>query len=314
MKRINNLFDKIISLDNLILADKKARKGKLKQLDVKRHIKNEKQNLESLHELLKHKKYETPAYKIFKIVDPKEREIFRLPFRERIVQHAIMNILEPLLTPMFVTNTYSCIKGRGILKASMDLRKYLKDVEGTKYCLKLDIRKFYPSVNNKTLKLLIRQKIKDKDLLWLLDEIIDSAKGLPIGNYTSQIFANFYLTYFDHYLKEILGIKYYLRYADDMVILSNSKEELHVILNSIKTYLQTLDLIVKDTHQVFPVSGRSIDFVGFRHYHTHTLLRKSIKKNYIKSKNKERWNGWLMYADTKNLRNKYELNYENTKD
>jgi len=308
MKRINNLFEKIISLDNLILADKKARKGKSKQLDVKRHIKNEKQNLESLHELLKHKKYETPEYKVFKILDPKEREIFRLPFRERIVQHAIMNILEPLLTPMFIINTYSCIKGRGILKASLDLRKYLLDVESTKYCLKLDIKKFYPSVNNEILKLLIRQKIKDKDLLWLLDENIDSTIGLPIGNYTSQIFANFYLTHFDHYLKEVLKIKYYLRYSDDMVILSDSKEELHNILISITNYLKTLDLTVKNTHQVFPISKRGIDFVGFKHYHTHTLLRKSIKQNYKKSKNKKRWNGWLIHCNSLNLRRKYENN------
>lgn len=310
MKRLNNLFEKIISLDNLILADKKARKGKLKQTDVQRHIRNERQNLENLHELLKHKKYETPEYQIFKITDPKEREIFRLPFRERIVQHAIMNILEPLLTPVFTMNTYSCIKDRGILKASIDLRKYLKADGETKYCLKLDIRKFYPSVNNEKLKLLLRQKIKDKDLLWLLDEIIDSVVGLPIGNYTSQIFANFYLTYFDHYLKETLKIKYYLRYSDDMVILSDSKEELHNILINITSYLKTLDLTVKCTHQVFPVSKRGIDFVGFKHYHTHTLLRKSIKQNYKKSKNKKRWNGWLIHCNSLNLRRKYE-NIEN---
>lgn len=310
MKRFNNLFEKIISVENLILADKKARKGKLNQLDVQRHIINEKQNIENLHELLKHKKYKVPEYKTFKIRDPKEREIFRLPFRERIVQHAIMNILEPLLTPVFVKNTYSCIKGRGILKASMDLRKYLRDKSNTKYCLKLDIQKFYPSVNNGILKILIRRKVKDKDLLWLLDEIVDSAEGLPIGNYTSQIFANFYLSYFDHYLKEKLKIKYYLRYADDLVILSNSKKELHFILYKIEEYFKILKLNIKENKQIFPVNNRGIDWVGYVHYHTHTLIRKSIKQNYKKSKNKERWNGWLLYANCINLRNKHEVNYE----
>ena len=155
----------------------------------------------------------------------------------------------------------------------------------------------------------IRKKFKDNDLLWLLDEIIDSADGLPIGNYLSQYFANFYLTYFDHWIKENKEIKYYFRYADDIVILSNNKPHLHELLSEIKQYLNTnLKLQVKDNYQVFPVEARGIDFVGYKFYHTHTMLRKSIKKRFAKaiSKNKNKatiaaYKGWTKHCDSKHL-------------
>lgn len=139
-----------------------------------------------------------------------------------------MNILEPIWLSIFTKDTYSCIKNRGIHKLVNNLKKALKsDPEGTKYCLKLDIKKFYPSINHDILKQIIRYKIKDEELLQLLDEIIDSAEGVPIGNYLSQFFANLYLAYFDHWIKEILKVIYYFRYCDDITILGSSKEELH---------------------------------------------------------------------------------------
>ena len=149
-----------------------------------------------------------------------------------------MNITESLWTKIFIRQTYSCIKFRGIHLVVKDLRKALeKDPQNTKYCLKLDITKFYPSIDHDTLKQIIRRKIKDKKLLVLLDEIIDSANGVPIGNYLSQFFANLYLAYFDHWIKEEVGIKYYYRYADDIVILGNDKNYLHNLLIAIKLYL-----------------------------------------------------------------------------
>eukprot|EP01037_Dinobryon_pediforme_P011467 gene11467-11560_t len=191
--------------------------------------------------------------------------------------------LEPLFVLTFTTNTYSCIKGRGIHAASKAVKKALKDVPGTQYCLKLDVRKFYPSVDHQILKYLLRRKIKDQDLLWLLDEIIDSAPGVPIGNYLSQYFANFYLTYFDHWVKEVLKVRYYFGYADDMVILSGDKSLLHDWLLKISNYLQNeLSLTLKQNYQIFPVAARGIDVVGYKHYHTHTLLRKSIKKSFAR--------------------------------
>jgi RNA-directed DNA polymerase len=311
MKRHSNLYRQIISIENLKLADKKARKGKLKQYGVIKHIENEEKNILNLHTLLKDKKFTTSEYKIFKISDGKERVISKLPYYpDRIVHHAIIQVLEPIFISLFTHDTYSCIKGRGIHKASHKLRKVLKyDADNTIYCLKLDIRKYFPSINNTILKQLLRRKFKDSDLLYLLDDIIDSMEGIALGNYTSQFFGNFYLAYFDHWIKENLKIKHYFKYCDDVVILHSDKEQLWEYFREIKKYLEvSLNLEIKGNYQVFPVNKRGIDFLGYKHYHTHTLLRKSIKKRYIKNKNKINHKGWTIHCDSINLRKKYENN------
>lgn len=310
MKRKGNLYQKIISLENLRLADKNAQKGKAEQYGVKLHNLNKEANIQLLHQMLKEKTYKTSKYDIFKIYEPKEREVYRLPyFPDRIMHHAIMNVLEQLFVSTFTKDTYSCIKGKGIHALLKSLKTVLKDVNGTNYCLKLDIKKFYPNINHGVLKKLLRKKIKDQNLLWLLDEIIDSADGLPIGNYLSQYFANFYLTYFDHWIKEEKAVKYYFRYSDDIVILSNNKDELHSILYEIRNYLNdNLKLTVKDNYQVFPVVARGIDFVGYVFYHTHVLLRKRIKQNFARKLKKNpnsvsiaSYLGWLMHCDSLHL-------------
>lgn len=283
MKRIGNIYQSICSLQNLIEADKKARKGKAWQYGVKVHDRNRDANLLTLHDQLVNKTYQTSPYTVFKVFEPKEREVYRLPyFPDRITHHAIMNVLEPVFVSTFTADTYSCIKGRGIHAAAYAVKKSLTDNQGTQFCLKLDVKKFYPSIDHAVIKQLIRRKIKDIDLLWLLDEIIDSAPGLPIGNYLSQYLANFFLTYFDHWIKEELRVKHYFRYADDLVILSGSKEHLRSLFNSIKQYLADLKLEVKNNWQIFPVEARGIDFVGYRFFHSHTLLRKAIKKNFAR--------------------------------
>jgi hypothetical protein len=284
MKRLNNLYHKICSIENLNLADSIARKGKRRQYGINRHDKNRESNIEQLRQDLLDKSYKTSQYSVFKVFEPKERDVFRLPYyHDRITHHAIMNVLEGVFVDCLIANTYSCIKGRGIHAAANAVKEALKDQVNTQYCLKLDITKFYPSVDHDVLKRLLRNKFKDQDLLWLLDEIIDSAPGLPIGNYLSQYLANFYLTYFDHWIKQVKRIRYYFRYADDLVILGSSKQALHQLLSDIRTYLSdNLKLSVKSNYQVFPVDARSIDFVGYRFYHTHTILRKSIKKRFAK--------------------------------
>ena len=199
-------------------------------------------------------------------------------YPDRIAQHAIMATLVPIWNKIFIEQTYSCIEGRGIHKCAKDVKKALQNKEETKYCLKLDIKKFYPSINHEILKTIIRRKIKDKEVLYILDEIIDSTNGVPIGNYLSQYFANLYLAYFDHYCKEVLKCKYYFRYADDIVILSSNKEFLHSIIYKIQKYLDTnLKLQVKSNWQVFPVDSRGIDFVGYIFRHNYILVRKKIK-------------------------------------
>jgi len=307
MKRKGNLYETIISLDNLKNAVKLAKKGKLKQFGVKKFLENQEENLNILHELLNHRKFKTSEYSEIQIFEPKPRVIARLPFyKDRILHWAIMLQLRDIFVKSFIAQTYSGIKGRGIHKASYDLRKVIKKYD---YCLKLDVKKFYENIDHNILKTLLRKKIKDKELLTLLDEIIDSYhSGLPLGSLVSQYFANFYLSYFDHFIKENLKVRSYFRYMDDMVILSNNKEELHNIFADIEIYLKCLKLEVKENYQIFPIKKRSIDFVGYCHYKTHTLIRKSIKKNYIKSKNKERWNGWFTHGNTVNLRRKYENN------
>jgi hypothetical protein len=313
MKRKSNLYQSVISLDNLRLADSKAQKGKQAQPSVIEHNKNAELNLQLLHNMLRDKQYRTSEYTRFIIYEPKEREIFRLPyFPDRIAHHAIMNILESIFVDYFIAQTYSCIKKRGIHGAANAVKNALRDEVGTTYCLKLDIKKFYPSIDHDVLKTLLRNKIKDKDLLWLLDEIIDSTEGLPIGNYLSQYFANFYLTGFDHWIKENKAIKYYFRYADDIVILSDSKPSLHRLLAEIKAYLNNnLKLQVKNNYQVFPVDKRGIDFVGYVFFHTHIRLRKSIKQNFARMmanrpnyKSIASYNGWLNYCNSKTLRKK----------
>lgn len=313
MKRIGNLYHQITSMENLLLADKKAQKGKSDQYGVLLHNRNKEANLLTLQDMLVTKTYKTSPYDIFKIYEPKEREVYRLPyFPDRITHHAIMNVLEPIFVSTFTKDTYSCIKDRGIHKLQRNIKRDLKDISGTKYCLKLDLKKFYPSIDHEILKDLLRRKFKDNDLLWLLDEIIDSAPGLPIGNYLSQYLANFYMTYFDHWIKEELRLKYYYRYADDIVILSDSKPELHCNLAKIRRYLNdNLKLKIKENYQVFPVASRGIDFVGYVFFHTHILIRKQIKKNFARKLNGNQndpsipsYLGWMGHCNARHLTKK----------
>lgn len=339
MKRLNNLFEKVISIDNLRLADERARRGKLRSYGVQHHDKTREANIQALHEILKNGTFKTSEYHVFTIYEPKERLIFRLPyFPDRILHHAIMNVLEPIWVSVFTKDTYSCIKNRGIHACAKSVRRALReDKDGTRYCLKIDIRKFYPSIDHEVLKGIVRRKIKDVRLLSLIDEIIDSVpSGVPIGNYLSQYFANLVLAYFDHWLKEEKRVKHYWRYADDIVILSDNKESLHALLHDIRTYLVDLKLKVKRNYQVFPVDARGIDFLGYVFYHTHTRLRKSIKQRLCRrvaflNKRKKplpkeayrqqicSWWGWCKYCNSINLFNKlkilmpYDINFNRPK-
>jgi RNA-directed DNA polymerase len=319
MKRIDNVYANICSLENLRAADAIARKGKSGRADIAEFDKDPEVNLLVLHHRLVNKTFRTSAYTTFKVWEPKERLVFWLPYIDQIVHHAVMLQIGGVFTSVFTKDTYSCIKGRGIHKASYALRRALKDKPGTQYCLKIDIKQFYPSVNHDILKQMLMRKIKDQDLLDLLFEIIDSADGLPIGNYLSIAFGNFYLAYFDHMVKEVLGVKYYWRYTDDIVVLAGNKAYLHQLQAQIQVYLwQELRLTLNRKRQVFPVAksrrdkhGRGIDFVGYVHYQEHTGLRPSIKHNYARMMkrrpNRESiaaYDGWLQHGDCLNLKRK----------
>ena len=318
MKRYDNLFNKICSIENLRLADANARKGKKRSRGIKLFDMDREGNLRRLREQLLAGDYHTSEYHNFKVYDPKERVISRLPYYpDRIVHHAIVQVLEPIFTKMYTADTYACIRGRGgHLARKRIITAMRRDPEGTRYCLKLDVKKYYPSVNHDILKEILARKFKDVRLLGLLGEIIDSAPGLPIGNYLSQTLANVYLAHFDHYIKEVAGVHYYFRYVDDVVIMGGSKAELHQLVPLIREHLVELGLELKGNWQVFPIEARGLDFLGYVFRHAYIRLRKRIKQRLFRKLRHLRkvcrtkkdfrlavgsYFGWLKYTTSKNL-------------
>ncbi len=330
MKRHGNIYGQIYNYENLRLAHKKARRNKTFYQEVRMVDNNEEKYLKSLQASLINKTYRTSNYEVFiKNDSGKEREIYKLPYYpDRICQWAIMLQIEDILLNTFVDFSCASIPYKGTHYALSLLNKYMKDNEISRYCLKLDIKKFFPNIDHQILKKLLRKKFKDPDLLWLLDEIIDSipeGKGVPIGNYTSQYFANFYLTYFDHWLKEVKRVKYVIRYMDDIVILHNDKKYLHELRREIERYLwENLRLELKGNYQMFPSRVRGIDFIGYRHFGDYILLRKSTAKRLKKKMRKilvkvksgqqmsysewcsvNSYKGWVMWCNGYNLTQKH---------
>ena len=326
MKRCNGIFEKICTIENLREAHKNARKDKLFYREVKMVDADVDYYLKQIQDMLANKTYEVSKYETSIINDKgKERVLMKLPYYpDRIIQWAIMLQIEDVFMKNFCKHTCASIRDRGITRAQNLLKKYLKDAENTKYCLKLDVSKFYPNINHEILKKLLLRKFKDKDLLELLFKIIDSTDGdvgIPIGSYLSQFLANFYLSYFDHWLKEDKKIKYVVRYMDDIVVLHKSKEALHTLKREMDIYLWTnLKLKIKNNWQVFPVESRGVDFVGFRQFHDFCLLRKGTAKTFKRkmrniAKKKEisyseyctinSYSGWLNLCDGYRLRQKY---------
>jgi RNA-directed DNA polymerase len=279
MKRTGYLFEKITDLENIKEAARKASLGKRHQVSVQRILNNLDHYATKIKTSLENKTYTPSPYITKTIVDgtaKKEREISKPRFYpDQIIHWAIMLQVEPLFMKGMYHYNCGSIKGRGSNHGQKAIRKWLdKDLRNTKYCLKLDISKFYPSVSNSVLKSQFRRVIKDNKTLDLMDAIVDSAQGLPIGNYTSQWFANFYLTGLDHFIKKQKGAKHYIRYVDDFVILGPNKRHLHKLLKVISGFLVCLGLSVKGNWQVFKMDSRPLDFLGFRFYRNRTTLRR----------------------------------------
>ena len=345
-KRVGNIYPSIYDIENIKMAHRMARQDKSFYEAVQKTDEDLDNRVEQTADLLKNHKYKVGLYKTSRYCDRgKSRILYKLPYYpDRIIQWAIMLQIEQYFNRVFVPFTCASLPNRGIHQASKLLDKYLQSgPEGTKYCLKIDIKKFYPSINRTILKQQLRKLFKDKDLLYELDNIIDSFdkndiyklnltdeekeiycqpnRGVPVGSYLSQYLANFYLAYFDHWLIEECHCKYVIRYMDDIVILSDSKEFLHNILCAIKIYLkEVLDLEIKSNYSIYPVS-RGIDFVGYRHFHGYKLLRKTTKNRFknilieaIKTNldiNERQWcacvsiAGWLGWANTYKFAQKY---------
>lgn len=321
MKRYGNLYPKVYDMANIEEAHRNAKKGKQHYSEVKKVDRNPEKHFKMIHDMLKNKTFRNSEYEIFRRIEGgKEREIFKLPyFPDRIIHHCILQIIGPIWTRGLIADTYACIPGRGIHKGVKRVKAALRDGEGTVYCLKCDVRKFYPTVDHEILKQIIRRKIKDGDLLWVLDLVIDSTSGIPIGNYLSQHFGNIYLSGFDHWMKEEQRCRYYFRYCDDLVVLGRDSASLHQLRKAMDGYLRdNLSLQIKGDWQVFPIESRGIDFLGYRFFHDYTLLRKGIAKR-IKAKTsriRQNWKrleppeivsgimsyyGWMKYANCLNL-------------
>lgn len=318
MKRIGNLWNRITDIENIKLAHKIARKGKSFYKEVKLVNSEEDFFCNLIRDSLINKTFKTSEYEINERFDKKKmRTIYKLPyFPDRIVHHALLNIIEDIFNNCLIRDTFQSIKGRGTSDAAKRVKKLIRGSDPPKYALKIDIEKYYPSVNNEILKQKIRTKIKCKDTLWLLDEIIDSKPGLPIGNHPSQILGNFYLNSFDWGIKQEIKPKGYFRYCDDILILSDSKSELLNIKQLAEDNLSKLGLTVKKKFYIYNVEKQGIDFVGYTFKPNCTRVRKSIVRNMkttcrslAKTKDKSTnslssimsYKGWIKRANGKKL-------------
>lgn len=281
MRRHNNLFEKITEMDNLYLAFQKAKKGKSWQDTIKIIEEDLDENLFNLRDALIEKRFTTSPYIEKQIFEPKKRTIYKLPFYpDRVVQHALMNVIEPIWSSQFIDDSYACRTGKGIHAGSRRTMEFIRKAGSNAYCLKMDISKFYPSVDHDILYSIVERKIKCKDTLWLLGDIIYSIPGkknVPIGNYTSQWLGNLYMNELDQLMKQKYHIKYYIRYCDDFILIHEDKRFLRNMAGIIEKFLAEELQLRLSKNELFPV-GQGIDFLGYRHFPRYILLRKSTAK------------------------------------
>jgi retron-type reverse transcriptase len=301
MKTHKNLFPQIITFENLLLAAQKAAAGKREQPNVLHFFNRLEENLWRLQEELAGKTYQVGQYSTFQIYAPKPRMISAAPFRDRVVHHALVNIIGLLFERSFIFDSYANRIDKGTHRAIRRYQHFLRDY---RYVLKCDIRKYFPSIDHEILKTLIRRRLADTKTLWLIDAIIDGSnpqepvndyfpgddlftslerrKGLPIGNLTSQFFANVYLSPLDHFVEEILRYPAYLRYVDDFALFSNSKAELWAWHEQIAVFLQSLRLKLHPQHcYVFPARV-GWHFLGQQVFRTHRLLAPANVRHFKK--------------------------------
>ena len=318
MKRYGHLWEKVCELDNLWVAYQNARRGKAGYRQIREFDPVAEARIPELRELLLSGQYRTSEYKVFQLVERgKLRTIHALPFYpDRIVHHAITQVCAPFWERSLIRNTFAALPGRGIHDGVKRITRTVLGSSGL-YVLKVDVKQFYPSVDHEVMKSTIRRQIKDMTLLSVLDEIIDSGPGLPIGNYLSQYFGNLILSPVDHYVTARLGFGLYYRYCDDLVVFNKDKKALHWLRARIAEQISALRLTMKENWQVFPLADRGLDFIGYRFWPTHVLVRKkTIKRLRWRLKRKRMtlteacriqhaarsFAGWLRYADTTNLR------------
>ena len=316
---IRNAFDRHLTVESLLDAHNRASKTKRYSKEVLKFEIDLETNIVNLYKKLKNGTYKMGKYRTFKIYEPKERIIRALPYVDRIVhQWYVYEFIKPYVIPRFIYDSYACIEGRGTHKAVDKAQEYMRCMKNkyhSYYIVKCDIKGFFYNIDKDILFKLLGKFIKDEELLKLTYEFIygdNDVLGLPIGNYTSQFFANIYLNELDHFVKDKLKIKYYVRYMDDFVMFVETKEEARKVIADIDVYLEE-NLHLQLNHKSgYHLNKMGLDFCGFRVYESYRLLRKrSIKK--IKRKIKKwnilyennlldlhktilEWNSWLAHS------------------
>lgn len=312
MKTLKNVFEQVVDYDNLYRAYLNARLCKRYRYEVLNFSAHLEDNLVKLQKELIDRTYTLGKYREFYIYEPKKRLIMAQPFKDRVVQWAIYQVLNPVFAQGYITDSYACIKERGTHKAVKRLHYWLRQV-GKKpekyYFLKLDISKYFYRIDHDVLMGILKRKIRDDDMIFLLDKIVNSSetnfgllpgkspgevkrsdrvseKGMPVGNLSSQMFANLYLNELDQYCKRTLGIHFYVRYMDDVIILHQDKDQLHEWKRIIDTFLkEKLQLDLNEKTCIRPIT-LGVEFCGYKIWNTHIKLRKStalkMKRNLKK--------------------------------
>lgn len=336
MKVYRNLFEKIVSKENLLEAWDDFKKGKRNKSDVQLFERHLGDNLFQLHRDLIHKRYKHDEYVDFYVRDPKVRHIHKATVRDRVVHHAIFRILNPIFESTFIDDSYSCRKQKGTHRGVKQLGIYARKVLQTKgkcHALKCDIRQFFPSIDHHVLLEIIGRKIKDRDVLYLVKTIIESfafdadekgLKGAPIGNLTSQMFANIYMNEFDQFVKHTLKVKYYLRYTDDFVILHHDDKYLTLLKGKIADFLKTyLDLSLHPHKVQIRKFRHGIDYLGYISLPYACIPRVKVRKRIFRKlrmrvrqfkgeqisedslmRSFDSYMGFLVHADSYRLREK----------
>jgi retron-type reverse transcriptase len=294
MKRIGRIWPQVISFENLLLAYRKAKRGKGRSRTVSGFALNLERNLIELQRELQSGTYSPGDYRLFTIYERKRRQIAAALFRDRVVHHGLMNIMEPPLDRRFIFDSYACRKGKGV-HAAVD--RYQQWSRKYPYVLKMDVQQYFASIDHALLKGKIRRHIKDRFVLALMDKIIDTAPasvglnalsyfpgddlltpltrrtGIPIGNLTSQFFANLYLNDLDHYIKNELGVMCYLRYVDDLVVLGRRKDQLHRVKASVMIFVERERLRIHPNKAHIYHTAHGIDLFGYQVFPDHRRLR-----------------------------------------
>ncbi|MDA0692794.1 MAG: RNA-directed DNA polymerase [Nitrospinae bacterium] len=342
MKRYGGLFESIATFPALLAASRKARKGKRFKHSTADFEFNLEREIIRLERALTNQTYRPGPYREFSIYEPKPRKISAAPYRDRVAQHALCAVIEPLFNRSFIFDNYACRTGKGNLQA---VNRFTHFSRRFKYVLKCDVKKYFPSIDHQVLKDKIRRKIKCPKTLWLIDLFIDSShpqdaanfyfpgddlftpyerrRGIPIGNLTSQLFANLYLNDLDHFIKEKFPVFGYIRYMDDLAVFGDRKEELWRVLECVKEFLVRERLWLKpEKSMVYPLV-RGVDYLGFKVFPDHRRLRyentvryrrrvKRMQKDYYKGKigfaeingSVQSWIGHVGHADTWRFREK----------